>query len=94
MGKFRTPSLRNVALTAPYMHDGSIPTLQEVIRTHYAKKGRAVHIGQAANPRRSPLIAEFQASDAEINDLVEFLKSLSDESFVTNPHFADPWARK
>ena len=46
-GKFRTPSLRNVALTAPYMHDGSIATLEDVIRTHYARKGRAVH---AANP--------------------------------------------
>ncbi|MGZ8520489.1 MAG: MbnH family di-heme enzyme [Candidatus Binatia bacterium] len=40
MGKFRTPSLRNVALTAPYMHDGSIANLEDVIRNHYAKKGR------------------------------------------------------
>jgi cytochrome c peroxidase len=76
------------------MHDGSIATLQEVIRTHYAKRGRAVHTGQAANPRRSPLIVGFQVSDAEVNDLVEFLKSLTDESFVTNPKFSDPWARK
>jgi cytochrome c peroxidase len=94
MGKFRTPSLRNVALTAPYMHDGSIASLEEVIRTHYAKKGRAVHMGKVANPRRSPFIAGFQVSDAEVNDLVEFLKSLTDDSFVTNPNFSDPWARK
>ena len=91
MGKFRTPSLRNVALTAPYMHDGSIATLEEVIRTHYAKKGRAVHAGKTANPLRSPLIAGFQVSDDEVRDLVEFLKSLTDESFVKNPRFADPW---
>jgi cytochrome c peroxidase len=93
MGKFRTPSLRNVALTAPYMHDGSIATLEEVIRTHYAKKGRAVHAGKQANPLRSPLIAGFQVSDDEVRDLVEFLKSLTDESFLKNPKFSDPWPK-
>jgi len=94
MGKFRTPSLRNVALTAPYMHDGSIATLEEVIRNHYAQKGRAVHAGKPPNPRRSPFIVGFQVSDGEVNDLVEFLKSLTDASFVTNPKFSDPWAQK
>jgi cytochrome c peroxidase len=93
-GKFRTPSLRNVGLTAPYMHDGSIATLAEVIRTHYAKKGRAVHLGKPANPLRSPLIAGFQASDSEVRELVEFLKSLTDESFVKNSKFSDPWQKK
>ncbi|HEX2229400.1 MAG TPA: MbnH family di-heme enzyme [Candidatus Binatia bacterium] len=91
MGKFRTPSLRNVALTAPYMHDGSITTLEEVIHTHYAKKGRAVHAGKRANPLRSRLLDGFEASDREVRDLVEFLKSLTDETFVTNPKFSDPW---
>ena len=94
MGKFRTPSLRNVALTAPYMHDGSIATLEEVIRTHYATKGRAVHAGKPANPLRSRLIDGFQISDREVRDLVEFLKSLTDESFVKNPKFSDPWQKK
>ncbi|MGE0385403.1 MAG: MbnH family di-heme enzyme [Gammaproteobacteria bacterium] len=91
MGRFRTPSLRNVALTAPYMHDGSIDTLEEVIRGHYAVKGRAAFGGQAPNPLRSPLVAGFQVSDAEVRDLVEFLKSLTDERFVRNPKFSDPW---
>jgi cytochrome c peroxidase len=94
MGKFRTPSLRNIALTAPYMHDGSIATLEEVVRTHYAKKGRAVFAGKAANPLRSPLIAGFQVNDSEVRDLVEFLKSLTDESFVKNPRFSNPWVKK
>ena len=94
MGKFRTPGLRNVALTAPYMHDGSIATLEEVIRTHYATKGRAVHAGKPANPLRSRLIDGFQVSDREVRDLVEFLKSLTDESFVKNPKFSDPWQKK
>jgi cytochrome c peroxidase len=93
VGKFRTPSLRNVALTAPYMHDGSIATLEEVIRTHYAKKGRAVDAGKPANPLRSPLIGGFQVRDSEVRDLVEFLKSLTDESFVKDPQFANPWSQ-
>jgi cytochrome c peroxidase len=91
MGKFRTPSLRNVALTAPYMHDGSIATLEEVIRTHYARQGRAVHLGKKPNPLRSPFIVGFMATDEEVKDLVEFLKSLTDESFVNNPKFSNPW---
>lgn len=91
MGKIRTPTLRNVALTAPYMHDGSTPTLEEVIRSHYAVKGRAVHAGKPANPLRSQLIGGFQISDDELRDLVEFLKSLTDESFVKNPKFSNPW---
>ena len=94
MGKFRTPSLRNVALTAPYMHDGSIASLEDVIRNHYAKKGRAVNAGKPANPMRSPLIAGFQVSDAEVRDLVEFLRTLTDESFVGNPRFSDPWRQQ
>jgi cytochrome c peroxidase len=92
-GKFRTPGLRNVALTAPYMHDGSIATLEEVIRTHYAKRGRAVHLGQAANPLRSRLIGGFQINDQETRDLVEFLKTLTDESFLKNPTFSNPWSQ-
>jgi cytochrome c peroxidase len=90
-GKFRTPSLRNVALTAPYMHDGSMATLEEVIRTHYARGGRAVHTGKPANPRLSRFIHGFQIGDREVNDLIEFLKSLTDESFVGNPNFSNPW---
>jgi cytochrome c peroxidase len=94
MGRFRTPTLRNVALTAPYMHDGSIATLEDVVRIHYAKQGRAVHMGKPANPLRSQFIVGFVASDDEVNDLVEFLKSLTDESFINNPKFADPWPRQ
>jgi cytochrome c peroxidase len=92
MGKFRTPSLRNVALTAPYMHDGSIDTLEEVIRTHYAKQGRAVFVGKPANPLRSQFIVGFTVSDEEVRDLVEFLKSLTDESFLRKRKFSNPWA--
>jgi cytochrome c peroxidase len=90
-GRFRTPSLRNVAVTAPYMHDGSIPTLHEVLRTHYARAGRAVHAGRAANPLRSELIAGFEISEAEIADVVAFLEALTDERFLREPSHQDPW---
>jgi cytochrome c peroxidase len=90
-GRFRTPSLRNVAVTAPYMHDGSIPTLQEVLRTHYARAGHAVHAGRAANPLRSEFIAGFEITEAEIADVVAFLESLTDERFLRNPAHRSPW---
>jgi cytochrome c peroxidase len=90
-GRFRTPTLRNVAVTAPYMHDGSIATLANVLRQHYARAGRAVHLGQAPNPLRSDLVAGFEISEDEIADVVAFLESLTDEGFLNDPRFADPW---
>ena len=90
-GRFRTPSLRNVAVTAPYMHDGSISTLSDVLRTHYARAGRAVHAGRAANPLRSESIAGFEISETEIADVVAFLESLTDERFLSEPRHRSPW---
>ncbi len=86
MGCFRAPTLRNIVLTAPYMHDGSIRTLDEVI-DHYAAGGRAGNHG----PRTSPLLRGFRLSGEEKRDLGEFLRSLTDETFVTDPRFGDPW---
>lgn len=96
MGRFRPPSLRNVALTAPYMHDGSIETLDEVIR-HYERGGRLVEDGPYAgdgrdSPLKSGLVAGFTLTDQERADLVAFLESLTDESFITNPALSDPFA--
>jgi cytochrome c peroxidase len=90
-GKFRTPSLRNVALTGPYMHDGSIPTLDQVIRAHYAQAGRAGQGPNGPSPMRSYLIAGFEVTDQEVADLVAFLNSLTDEAFIRNPKHANPW---
>lgn len=93
-GKFRVPTLRNVGLTAPYMHDGSIATLAEVIE-HYAAGGREVKDGPfagdgRANPNKSPLVRKHDLSAAEKADLVAFLGSLTDENFVTDPRFGPP----
>ena len=90
-GKFRTPTLRNVALTAPYMHDGSIPTLAEVIRSHYARAGRASAKYGQPNPLRSEFLQGFEVTDEEVADLVVFLESLTDMAFVANPRHGDPW---
>jgi cytochrome c peroxidase len=82
MGKFRVPTLRNVALTAPYMHDGSIDTLGEVI-DHYAKGGRQLPDGPSArNHLVDRRIRSFQISPAEKDDLIAFLESLTDLQFV------------
>lgn len=94
-GKFRPQSLRNVALTAPYMHDGSIATLREVVE-HYAAGGRLIPSGPYAgdgrtSPLKSGLVSGFAATDEEIEAVVAFLESLSDEAFLTNPAFSDPF---
>ncbi len=83
-GRFKAPTLRNIELTAPYFHDGSAATLDEVIAS-YARGGRA------ANPDRSPLITGFAITAEEQADLVAFLDALSDDSLLTDPAFASPW---
>jgi cytochrome c peroxidase len=95
MGKFRPPTLRNIALTAPYMHDGSIATLEDVIDT-YARAGRMIESGPLAgdgakNPHKSGLIPGFAMTDAQKRDLLAFLNSLTDQAFVTDPRFSDPF---
>ena len=93
-GKHRVPSLRNVTLTPPYMHDGSIATLEEVL-AHYARGGRRITEGPfqgdgSLNPNKDPLIRGFDLSDAEKSDVVAFFDSLTDERFVSDPRFSDP----
>jgi cytochrome c peroxidase len=95
MGMFKVPSLRNIAVTAPYMHDGSIKTLSEVL-DHYAAGGRTIKDGPNAgvgskNPNKDPLVRGFEMTEQERQDVIAFLESLTDEEFLTNPAFADPW---
>jgi cytochrome c peroxidase len=95
VGRFKAPTLRNIALTAPYMHDGSIPTLEGVL-DHYAAGGRAIASGANAgnghdNPNKDPRIAGFTLSRQDRDDLIEFLKSLTDDMVLHDPRFADPW---
>ncbi|MGD9762497.1 MAG: MbnH family di-heme enzyme [Candidatus Binatia bacterium] len=96
MGRFKAPSLRNIAATAPYMHDGSIATLPEVL-DHYAAGGRTLSEGAyAGNGSTSPnlglFIGAFPLSDRQKTDLLAFLEALTDDEFLANPRFADPFA--
>jgi cytochrome c peroxidase len=79
MGKFRVPTLRNVAVTAPYMHDGSLSSLQDVL-DHYMRGG---HKNRLQDSRIRP----FALTAAERDDLVAFLDSLTDPDFIGNPRF-------
>jgi cytochrome c peroxidase len=97
-GRFKPPSLRNVALTAPYMHDGSIETLEEVL-DHYARGGRLIEDGPNAgdgslNPNKSPLVSGFVMTEREKADMIAFLRALTDESLLTNPAYSDPFAEE
>ena len=94
MGRFKAPSLRNIALTAPYMHDGSVATLREAI-AHYRAGGRTITEGKwvgvgSENPYKSGFIKGFEITESEIEDLIAFLESLTDEEFITNPAYSDP----
>ncbi len=96
-GRFRPQGLRNVALTAPYMHDGSIATLREVVADHYARGGRLIESGPDAgdgrlSPLKSGLVRPFPVTDQDVDDMVSFLESLTDEDLLTNPEFSDPFA--
>ncbi|MEZ5669056.1 MAG: di-heme enzyme [Alphaproteobacteria bacterium] len=89
MGRFRTPSLRNVAVTAPYMHDGSIATLDAVVDA-YAAGGRAAVDG-ARSPLASPLVAGFALTPGERADLIAFLEALTDDGFLTDERLQSPF---
>lgn len=93
MGKFRTPTLRNIAKTAPYMHDGSVPDLATVIRAHYSRAGRSGGQASGPNPKRSEFLVGFQVSEQEVQDLIAFLHALTDEGFLKDERLGDPWKR-
>ncbi|MGI5308584.1 MbnH family di-heme enzyme [Rheinheimera sp. WS51] len=94
-GRFRAPTLRNIALSAPYMHDGSLATLEQVI-DFYAAGGLVSTIdGQISDgrqhPAKSSFVRGFNLTTEEKQALLAFLHSLSDPSFTTNPAYSNPW---
>lgn len=82
-GRFRVPSLRNVALTAPYMHDGRFQTLEEVV-DHYASGGHP-------QINTSPNVRKLQLDDEHKRALVAFLHTLTDSVFITASQFSNPF---
>jgi cytochrome c peroxidase len=86
--KFRVPSLRNVELTRPYMHDGRFKTLKQVL-DHYDN-------GVQTTQNLDPILTQngytgIELSEEEKEKLITFLKTLSDETFISNPKFSDPF---
>ena len=95
MGRFRPPTLRNIAVTAPYMHDGSLQTLEEVI-DHYARGGRLLEDGPyagdgALSPLKSGFVAGFELTQAEKADLIAFLEALTDDDFLSREALSNPF---
>ena len=81
-GKFKTPTLRNIALTSPYMHDGSFSTLQEVIEFY--------NNGGSDNPNKDTRVSALNLTLSEQNDLIAFLNTLTDWNFVQNKKLMPP----
>jgi cytochrome c peroxidase len=97
VGKFKAPTLRNIAVTGPYMHDGSIPTLEGVIR-HYAAGGRTVPTGPFAgdgskNPNKDGRINGFPLTESDKSALLAFLTSLTDPEVLHSPRWSNPWPK-
>jgi cytochrome c peroxidase len=95
VGKFKAPTLRNIAVTAPYMHDGSAATLEDVI-AHYAAGGRTVADGSNKgighdNPNKSPVVGGFALSAEQRADLIAYLRSFTDEALLHDVRFSNPW---
>jgi cytochrome c peroxidase len=82
VGKFKTPSLRNIAVTAPYMHDGSVRTLEDLLE-HYNKGGMP-------NLNRDTLMRPLTLTKQEKADILDFLHALTDDQMLNNPAFAKP----
>jgi cytochrome c peroxidase len=91
-GRFKIPSLRNVALTGPYMHDGRFETLEEVIE-HYSD-------GIEDNPNLDSRLQEngqpivFNISEQETEAIIAFMHTLTDYDMITDPKFSNPFKTK
>ena len=86
-GKFKSPTLRNIEFTAPYMHNGSYATLEDVVEFYSS--------GLEKSPTVDPLMKNLSAGGVQLNAdekaaLVAFLKTLSDTDFLVNPELSDP----
>lgn len=94
-GRFRAPTLRNVALTAPYMHDGSLPDLGAVL-DFYAAGGRNIESGEfagdgRANIYKSQFVQGFEMTPTERTELLAFLNALTDPTFASRPEYQSPF---
>lgn len=96
IGRFKAPTLRNILLTAPYMHDGSVLDIDAAI-DHYMAGGRLTEQGDLAgdgraHPQKSEFVTGFELTESERADLIAFFDALTDEKLLTRPELSDPWA--
>lgn len=89
MGKFKTPTLRNIELTAPYMHDNRYKTLEEVLDFYSDHVTFTEYTDPLMNHEGGINLTSEQKAD-----LIAFLKTLTDSSFIENPAFSDPFIKK
>ena len=82
-GKMRVTSLRNIALSAPYMHNGSLKTLAEVVE-HYKSGGKY-------SPNKDPLIQQIKLNPVQTKQILAFLKTLTDSTFLKNEAYKNPF---
>ncbi|MEZ4985629.1 MAG: cytochrome c peroxidase [Saprospiraceae bacterium] len=90
LGAFKVPSLKSIALTAPYMHDGRFATLEEVVEHYNSGVQDHPNLGNALrDPNGNPI--RLNLTDQEKTDLVNFLKTLTDDALVTDERFGNPF---
>jgi cytochrome c peroxidase len=82
-GKFKVPSLRNVEVTGPYMHDGRFKTLEEVVE-HY---NSGIRFSSTLDPNMHTIRQGLQLTASEKRDLINFLKTLTDQTYLNNPKY-------
>jgi cytochrome c peroxidase len=93
-GKFKAPSLRNIELTAPYMHDGRFKTLEQVVEHYSSGVQPHENVGLAFRDQDSGKATfGFQFTAEQKAALVAFMKTLTDAKFVSDPKFSDPFVR-
>lgn len=90
-GKFKIPSIRNLAFTAPYMHDGRFKTLKEVIDFYSEGVHKTINIDSKMTRAKQKGV---KLTEDEKEYVIAFLKTLSDSSFVTNPNFSNPFYKE
>jgi cytochrome c peroxidase len=93
-GKFKAPSIRNIELSAPYMHDGRFKTLEAVVEHYSSGVHPHLNLGLAFEQQQgdTPTVG-FRFTDKQKSALVAFLKTLTDRQFVTDRRFSDPFVR-
>lgn len=89
-GKFKIPSLRNVALTAPYMHDGRFATLEEVVDFYSTGVNQSLNIDSKMEKAH---VGGVHFSPEQKKQLIAFLHTLTDSALVTDPEFSNPFIR-